>query len=316
MKAVRVHEFGGPEVLTYEEVPRPSPAGGEVLVRVRAAGVNPPDWYRRVGYTNIPEHMRPAPPALPLTLGSDISGTVTEVGAGVTEFREGDEVYGLVRFPPPGLPAGYAEYATSPAAHLAHKPTTIDHVQAAAVPMAGLTAYQFLFDHIRLAEGKKVLVNGAAGGVGHFLVQLAKTKHATVVAVASGRHAEFLRELGADEFVDYTTMAVTTRDADYVLDTVGGPEGHQLLPALKRGGVLMPVFFGDYHRDEAARLGITFLSGQVHSDGQQMAELARLIDAGQVRVGIDSVFPLADAGKAHERAAQGHIQGKIVLDVA
>jgi NADPH:quinone reductase-like Zn-dependent oxidoreductase len=181
--------------------------------------------------------------------------------------------------------------------------------------MAGLTAYQFLFDHIELAEGKKVLVNGAAGGVGHFLVQLAKTRHANVIAVASGRHAEFLRELGADEFVDYTTTAVTTRDADYVLDTVGGPEGHQLLPTLKPGGVLMPVFFGDYHRDEAAKLDITFLSGQVHSDGRQMAELAHLIDAGQVRVGIDSVFPLADAGKAHERAAQGHIQGKIVLEV-
>jgi NADPH:quinone reductase-like Zn-dependent oxidoreductase len=277
--------------------------------------VNPPDWYKRVGYTNIPESMRPAPPALPLTLGSDISGTVAEVGAGVTDFHVGDEVYGLVRFPSPDNPgAGYAEYATAPAAHLAHKPSTIDHVHAAAVPMAGLTAYQFLFDHIQLGEDKTVLVNGAAGGVGHFLVQLAKTRRANVIAVASGRHASFLHELGVDEFVDYTTTEIPSRDADYVLDTVGGPQGHKLLPALKPGGVLMPVFFGDYHRDEAARLGITFLSGQVHSDGQQMAELGRLIDAGQVRVGIDSVFPLADAWKAHERAAQGHIQGKIVLE--
>lgn len=316
MKAVRVHEFGDPEVLTYEEVPRPTPASDEVLVRVRAAGVNPPDWYRRMGYLNIPESMRPAPPALPATLGSDISGTVVEVGADVTDLHEGDEVYGLVRFPSPDHPgAGYAEYATAPAAHLAHKPTTVDHVHAAAVPMAGLTAYQFLFDHIKLTENKKVLVNGAAGGVGHFLVQLAKTRHATVIAVASGRHAEFLRDLGADEFVDYTTTAIPTGDADYVLDTVGGPRGHQLLRALKPGGVLMPVFYGDYHREEAAKRDITFLSGQVHSDGQQMAELAGLIDTGQIRVGIDSVFPLADAWKAHERAAQGHIQGKIVLEV-
>jgi len=316
MKAVRVHEFGGPEVLTCEEVPRPTPAHDEVLVRVRAAGVNPPDWYRRVGYMNIPENMRPAPPPLPFIPGSDISGTVAEVGAGVTDLHEGDEVYGLVRFPSPGNPgAGYAEYATAPAAHLAHKPATVDHVRAAAVPMAGLTAYQFLFDHLELAEDRKVLVNGAAGGVGHFLVQLAKTRRATVIAVASGRHASFLSELGVDEFVDYTTTEVTTRDADYVLDTVGGPQGHRLLPALKPGGVLMPVFYGDYHRDEAAELGITFKSGQVHSDGQHVANLAHLIDTGQLRVGIDSVFPLADAWKAHERAEQGHLQGKIVLEV-
>ena len=317
MKAVRVHEFGGPEVLTYEEVPLPTPASDEVLVRVRAAGVNPPDWGRRTGYATIPESMRPAPPTLPFIPGSDISGTVAAVGPAVTEFQEGDEVYGLVRFPSVDNPgAGYAEYATAPAAHLAPKPTTVDHVRAAAVPMAGLTAYQFLFDHIRLGEDKKVLVNGAAGGVGHFLVQLAKTRHAHVVAVASGRHREFLDELGVDEFVDYTTTEVPAREVDYVIDTVGGPHGYRLLPALRRGGVLMPVFFGEYHRDEAAGLGISFLSGRVHSDGRQLAELGGLIDTGRVRVGIDSVFPLADAVKAHERAAQKHLQGKIVLELA
>src|SRR3954452_2246936 len=172
MKAVCVHEFGGPEVLTYEEMPTPSPAEGEVLVRVHAAGVNPPDWYRRGGDATIPAPMRPAPPPLPLLLGSDISGTVVALGAGVTEWQEGDEVFGLVRFPSVDDPGpGYAEDATAPANHLARKPSTVDHVQAAAVPMAGLTAYQFLFDHIGLAWDSKVLVIGAAGGVGHFAVQ-------------------------------------------------------------------------------------------------------------------------------------------------
>jgi NADPH:quinone reductase-like Zn-dependent oxidoreductase len=184
--------------------------------------------------------------------------------------------------------------------------------------MAGLTAYQFLFDHIQLKPGKTVLVNGAAGGVVHFLVQLAKTRDAHVIGVASGRHREFLRDLGADEVIDYTSTVVedVVRGVDHLVDTVGGPDGYRFLPVLKPGGTISPVFFGEYHAGRAAGLGITFASGQVHSDGPQMADLARLIDAGRVRVGIDSTYPLADAPKAHERAERGHLQGKIVLRVA
>ncbi|MFC4585174.1 NADP-dependent oxidoreductase [Sphaerisporangium corydalis] len=318
MMAVRVHEFGGPEVLTYEEVPRPEPGPGDVLVRVRAACLNPPDWYARTGFATIPESMRPVMP-LPFTPGSDVSGVVAGVGPGVTGLREGDEVFGLVRFPELGNGGkGYAEYTTSPVSHLARKPAALDHVQAAGVPMAGLTAYQFLFDHVRLEPGRTVLVNGAAGGVGHFLVQLAKTRDARVVAVASGRHEGFLRGLGADEFVDYTTTRVqeVVRDVDHVFDTVGGPDGHRFLPVVRRGGTISPVFFGDYHTERAAELGITFPGGQVRSDGAQMAELARLADAGSLRVGVDGVYALADAAKAHDRAERGHIQGKIVLRVA
>jgi NADPH:quinone reductase-like Zn-dependent oxidoreductase len=318
MQAVRIHAFGEPEVLTYEEVPRPEPGPGEVLVRVHAAGLNPPDWYARRGFANLPEAIRPRV-GLPFTPGSDVSGVVVATGPEVSGLTEGDAVYGLVRFPE--LNNGgraYAEYATSPAAHLAHKPATLDHVEAAAVPMAGLTAYQLLFDHVGLEEGKTVLVNGAAGGVGHFLVQLAKTKGAHVIGVASGRHEVFLRGLGVDQFIDYTTSAVEelVRDVDHLFDTVGGPEGHRLLPIVRTGGTLTPVFYGEYHRELAAERGITFRSGQVHSDGGQMAVLARLFEAGRLRVGIDGVFPLADAHKAHERAEQGHIQGKLVLRVA
>ncbi|WP_347402868.1 NADP-dependent oxidoreductase [Protofrankia symbiont of Coriaria ruscifolia] len=318
MKAVRVHAFGGPEVLMYEEVPRPEPGPGNVLIRVHAAGLNPPDWYARTGFANIPEELGRPKLLVPFTPGSDVSGVVAAVGPGVTGLHVGDAVFGLVRFPELNNGGrGYAEYTTSPASHLARKPASIDHVHAAGVPMAGLTAYQYLFDHVRLEPDRSVLVNGAAGGVGHFVAQLAKTRDARIIGVASGRHETFLRKLGVDQFIDYTTTAAeqVVRDVDLVVDTVGGPRGHRFLPVLKRGGTISPVFFGEYHRERAAELGITVTSGQVHSDGAQMAELARLIDTGRVQVGIDSVFPLADAGKAHERAEQGHIQGKIILRV-
>lgn len=316
MWAARVHDFGGPECLVYEEVPRPAPGPGEVLVRVHAAGVNPPDWYARRGFANIPEAMRPVWP-LPFTPGSDISGVIAAVGDGVTEWRTGDEVFGLVNFP--GRGSGYAEFTISPAAHLARKPAALGHLEAAAVPMAGLTAYQFLVEHLRLGPGGKVLVNGAAGGVGHFAVQLAKAAGATqVIGVASGRHEAFLKDLGADRFVDYTGAAVedVVREVDVLIDTVGGPDGHRFLPVMRPGGCIAPVYFGEYHRDRAAELGITVRGWQVRSSGEQLAELAVLFDAGRLRVGIDSVFPLNAAAQAHTHAEQGHLQGKIVLQVA
>jgi NADPH:quinone reductase-like Zn-dependent oxidoreductase len=171
---------------------------------------------------------------------------------------------------------------------------------------------------MKLEPGKTVLVNGAAGGVGHFLVQLAKTKGAYVIGVASGRHEEFLRDLSVDQFIDYTTTAAEekVRDVDHLFDAVGGPDGHRFLQTIKPGGTITPVFLGEYHRERAAELGITFAGGQVHSDGPQMAELARLIDKGRIRVGIDSVFPLDEAARAHERGERGHLQGKVVLKVS
>lgn len=252
MKAVRMHRTGEPGVLAVEELPRPEPGIGDVLVQVHAAGLNPPDWYARKGFSNIPEELRPTLP-LPYTPGSDISGVVAAVGHGITQWQEGDEVFGLVRFPSLEMEnggRGYAEYTTSPALQLARKPAVLSHVEAAAVPMAGLTAYQYVFDHIKLDEGRRVLVNGAAGGVGHFAVQLAKLQGAYVIGVASGRHETFLRELGVDEFLDYTTTRVEdeVRDVDVLIDCVGGPDGHRFLPVLRPGGVISPVFHGDYHR--------------------------------------------------------------------
>lgn len=331
MKAIRLHEFGGPEVLRYEDVAIPEMKPGEVLVRVHAVGINPPDWYLRDGYKMLPPEWRPPVP-LPVIPGSDVSGVVEAVATDVHGFSVGDEVFGMIRFPSYGESRAYAEYVAAPASDLSRKPAGIDHVHAAGAPMSGLTAWQFLVelghDHPNPLQaelhrpvplnGKTVLINGAAGGVGHFAVQLAKWKGAHVIAVASGTQESLLRELGADEFIDYNKSAPeeVAHDVDLVLDTLGSPTTGRFLRTLKRGGALFPVFLGFSDHEEAAKLGVTVSATQVRSNGLQLAELGRLLDAGKVRIAIDSTFPLADAREAHERAAHGHIQGKIVLTVA
>lgn len=331
MKAIRIHEFGGPEVLLYEDAPLPDLKAGEVLVRVHAVGVNPPDWYLRDGYAILPPEWRPSVP-MPVIPGTDVSGVVEAVAADVQGFSVGDEVFGMVRFPSFGESAAYAEYVAAPASDLARKPARIDHVHAAGAPMSGLTAWQFLIElghdepnplqpqmHSPVPlDGRTVLVNGAAGGVGHLAVQMAKWKGAHVIAVASGTHESLLRLLGADEFIDYTksTPEDVAHDVDLVVDTLGGPTTGRFLRTIKRGGALFPVFLGFSDAEEAAKLGVTVSITQVRSNGSQLAEFGRLLDAGTIRVAIDSTFPLADARAAHERAARGRIQGKIVLTVA
>ncbi len=330
MKAIRLHEFGGPEVLRYEDAPMPELKPGEVLVRVHAVGINPPDWYLRDGYKALPSQFRPSVP-LPVIPGSDVSGVVEAVAEDVKGFSVGDKVFGMIRFPSYGKSDAYAEYVAAPASDLAPKPSGVDHLHAAGAAMSGLTAWQFLIElghdepnplqserHRPVPlDGTTVLVNGAAGGVGHLAVQLAKWKGAHVIAVASGTNESFLHELGADEFIDYTKGPPEdiAHDVDLVLDTLGGTTTDRFLQTLKRDGALFPVFPGFSDAEEAAKLGVTVSMTQVRSSGPQLAELGRLLDAGTVRVAIDSTFPLADARKAHERAAGGHIQGKIVLTV-
>jgi len=331
MKAIRQHEFGGPEVLQFEDAPIPELKAGEVRIRVHAVGLNPPDWYLRDGYQMLPVEWQPKVP-FPIILGTDISGVVEAVADDVQNFSIDDEVYAMVRFPSYGPSEAYAEYVTAPASEVALKPSGIDHIHAAATPMSLLTAWQFLIavghdvqnplqpnKHMPVAlEGKTVVINGAAGGVGHFAVQLAKRKGAKVVAVASGRHEVFLRDLGADEFIDYTKIKPedVLRDVDLVVDCVGGPETGRFLRTLKRGGALFPIFpLGFSGTDEAAQLGVTVSATQVRSNGAQLEELGHLLNEGTIRSAIDSVFTLSDARKAHERAEHGSIQGKIVLTV-
>ncbi len=334
MKAIRQHEFGGPDVLRYEDAPIPEIKPGEVLVRIHAIGLNPPDWYLRGGYKMLPAEWQPKV-SFPVTLGTDVSGVVAAVASDVRDFAVGDKVYSMVRFPSgiAGDSKAYAEYVSVPASQLALKPAGIDHVHAAAAPMSLLTAWQFMIalghntpnplqpnrhEPVPL-EGKTVLVNGAAGGVGHLALQIAKYKGAQVIAVASGKHEPLLRDLGADEFIDYTKTVPeeVVRDVDLVIDAVGGPTTGRFLRTLKRGGALFPIFpLGFSGADEAAKFGVTVSATQVQSSGAQLAQVGGLLAAGTIRVAIDSTFSLADARKAHEHAAGGHIQGKIVLTVA
>ncbi|EJC83248.1 Zn-dependent oxidoreductase, NADPH:quinone reductase [Rhizobium leguminosarum bv. trifolii WSM2297] len=334
MKAVRLHEFGGPEVLRYEDAPRPVALNGEVLVRVRAAGINPPDLYLRDGYRALPPEWQPDP-TFPLILGTDVSGVVASVGDGVSGFSVGDDVYAMVRFPEDLMrgSSAYAEYVSVPASELALKPVGIDHIQAAGTPMSLLTAWQFLIDlghdapnpfqsfhHAPVPlKDKTVLVNGAGGGVGHLAVQVAKWKGARVIAVASGKHEALLRGLGAAEFIDYTKAAAeaVAQDVDLVIDTVGGPNMERFLSVIKPGGALFLVNpLGFSGRDKAAERRITVSSTQVRSNGTQLAEAGRLLDSATIRIVIDSTYPLSKASAAHERALQGGIQGKLVFSVA
>jgi NADPH:quinone reductase-like Zn-dependent oxidoreductase len=331
MKAIRQHEFGGPEVLRYEDAPIPEIMPGEVRIRVHAIGLNPPDWYLRDGYKMLPPEWQPKVP-FPIILGTDISGVIEAIANDVEGFSVGDEVYSMVRFPSYGPSQAYAELVTAPASEVALKPAGIDHVHAAAAPMSLLTAWQFMIEvghdvqnslqpdkHMPVPlKGKKVLINGAGGGVGHFAVQLAKWKGAHVIAVASGKHEAFLRDIGADEFIDYTktTAEDVVHDVDLVIDSVGGPTNGRFLRTLKPGGALFPIFpLGFSGSAEAEQLGVKVSATQVRSSGAQLAEVARLLNDGTVRAAIDSTFLLADARKAHERAAQANIQGKIVLTI-
>ncbi|NWJ74299.1 NADP-dependent oxidoreductase [Pseudonocardia sp. ICBG1122] len=331
MKAVRLHRFGGPEVLVVDEVPVPRPEAGEVLVRVHAVGLNPPDWYAREGMPDVPETLKP-PMHLPLIPGTDVSGEVVAVGDDVATFTPGDQVFGLLRFPSVLQSGAYAEYVTAPAVYLALKPAGVDHAHAAALAMSGLTAWQFLVevghDHpspfqaaqhvpMTLGAGSTVLVNGAAGGVGHLAVQLARWRGAEVVAVASGGHERFLGELGVERFIDYTRQQPqeAVRGVDLVLDAVGGSRSRRFLQCVRRGGALYPVYFGEFDNEENAELGVTVTATQVRASGVQLARLAGLVADGDLRAAIDSTYPLEAARSAHERAARGHIQGKIVLTV-
>ncbi|MFT7722982.1 MAG: NADP-dependent oxidoreductase [Roseateles sp.] len=331
MKAVQQHEFGSPDVLRYEDAPVPELQSGQVLVRVHAASLNPPDFYLRQGYRTLPKEWWPNP-TFPIILGTDVSGVVEAVADDVTGFRAGDEVFSMVRFPEDLMKGSgaYAEYVCVAASELALKPAGIDHVHAAGAPMSLLTAWQFLielghdapnpfqsFPHAPVPlEGKTILINGAGGGVGHLAVQLAKWRGARVIAVASSKDENLMRDLGADEFIDYTRTPAedVARDVDLVIDAVGGANMERFLRVLKRGGALFlvnPLGFAGH--EEAGKLGITVSSTQVRSNGAQLAQAGRLLDDGSVRVVVDSVYPLADAARAHERAARGGTQGKLVL---
>jgi len=312
MKAVRIHNFGGPEVLQYEDAPRPQVAAAtEVLIRVYAAGVNPIDWKVREGY------MKDLwPHKFPLIPGWDLSGVVEEIEPGPAaagRFKKGDEVYSV---PDPARDGAYAEYIVVRESELALKPKSLHHVHAAAVPLAALTAWQALFDAGQLVSGQRILIHGGSGGVGHVAVQLAKWKGAHVLATASTKNQELLRELGVDEPIDYTKQKFedVARDVDLVLDLIGGETQERSWSVLKNGGALLSLVQPP-SVEKAKALGVraAFVAG--HPSGAQLAEIAHLIDSRKLKPIVERILPLVEVRRAHELSQSGHTRGKIVLRV-
>ncbi|GII56627.1 NADPH:quinone reductase [Planotetraspora thailandica] len=306
MRAVIQDDFGGPEVLKIANVERPEPGPAEVLVRVRAAAVNPTDvWHRMTG--GLAGRV--------VRLGWDVSGVVEAVGTGVTLFVPGDEVMGLPRHP---SPAGtHAEYVVSPARHLVRKPASLTDEEAGALPLAGLTAWQALAEIADVRPGQRVLVHAAAGGVGHIAVQIAKARGAYVIGTARAAKHEFLRRLGADELIDYTEVHFdeVLSDLDMVIDTIGGSYGPRSLRTLRAGGIVVSLASpGEaYLAGEARAAGKRATFMVVESDQAGLRELAALAEAGRLRPEIAAVLPLDAVAKAHDLLQTGRTTGKIVL---
>jgi NADPH:quinone reductase-like Zn-dependent oxidoreductase len=300
MHAVLIHETGSPDVLRFEEAERPEPGDGEVLIRIHAASINPIDWKYRRGFM---------PKQLPAVLGNDVSGTVELSRA--EGFAEGDEVFGIA------ASGGYAEFATASAGVIAKKPAGVSHEQAAAIPVAGMTAWQALFDRGGLEHGQTALIAGAAGGVGHFAVQFAKHAGARAVGTGSSRNRDFVLGLGADEYVDYTRqdVGVSVSDVDVAFDTVGGNTTQSLLPTVRDGGVLVTIA-GAPPEQAARERGVRAELLVMSPSSEQLARIAELVAAGDVCVEITETFPLAEVQRAHTLSESGHTRGKIILTVS
>ncbi len=309
MKAIHIHGRGGPDRLIYEDAPQPHPGAGEVLVRVYATGVIANELKWDETYQNKAGNPR----TLPIP-GHDLSGVVEEVGPGVTTLVRGLEVYALTAFDRDGAEA---EYTIALPGELAPKPRSLDHVQAAAVPLTALTAWQALFERAHLAEGQTILIHGAAGGVGVFAVQLARWKGAHVFASASARNRDFLRELGANKVIDYSTTRFenVVHDVDVVFDLVGGDTLQRSWQVIKPGGVLVSVVSPQPSFEEAKAYDVRPFWFVVEPNREQLMQIGALIDAGHIRPIIETVLPLSQARQAYEQGARGHTRGKIVLRV-
>lgn len=307
MKAVVAHEYGAPEVLKYEDAPRPEPKENELLLRVIACGVNPADPLVISGRLakEFGTH-------LPLIPGYDVAGVVEAMGAKVTKFKKGDAVYGYALFG-----GGWAEYAVLAENEAALKPKSLTFVEAAAVPMGALTAWQSLVDAAKLSDGQTVLIHGGSGGVGTFAVQIAKARGARVIATASTANQNLLKELGADVAIDYTKTKFedVAKEVDVVFDTVGRDTLARSYPLVKKGGIVTTIV----SRPDQAQLdkyGIRGTSVWSHPDGNELAEITKLIEAGAIKPIVSQTFPLSDAVKASQQAETHHTRGKLVIKIA
>ena len=309
MKAVVIHEYGGPEVLKYEDVPQPEPKQDQLRIRVIAAGVNPVDGMIRSGMFDK-EGRR----AFPVILGGDISGVVEKVGSNITKFKSGDPVFAYVSLDNSG---GYAQYAVVTEREAAPKPKSLTYVEAAAVPIVALTAWQALIDTAKLKAGQTVLIHGGSGGVGSFAIQIAKAHGAKVIATASTANQELLKQLGADVAIDYTKQNFenVAKDVDVVLDSIGKDTLARSYGVVKKGGIIVSLVA----RPDPAELekhGIRGEALSVDPNSDELSEIGKLIDEKKINVIVSQTFPLSEARKAQEQVATGHTRGKIVLKVA
>jgi len=308
MKAAVIHDFGGVDQLAIEDVPIPSPSDGEVLIDVHASGINPIDFKTRSGmgvnrgWEAVPQD---------IILGWDVSGVVTESKSG--QWNAGDKVFGMPRFP--ALSDGYAEWVTAPADELARKPENVSHLEAAAVPLAALTAWQALFDNAGLERGQNVLIHAGAGGVGHVAIQLAKWKGAHVTTTCSGRNADFVRSIGADDVIDYTSEDFSEKatSMDVVFHMISPDQRPQSYETMNDGGYLASIT-GPIPPEELDVHNVRGTFVTVRPSGSQMAEIAGLMDSGALKVNVEATYPLADIAQAHEHVERGHTRGKVVLD--
>jgi len=309
MKAMVIHEYGGPEVLKYEDVPRPEPKEDQILIRVIAAGVNPVDGMIRSGM-----FAKDGNRAFPIILGGDVAGVVEKVGSKITKFKAGDPVFAYISLDDSG---GYAQYALVTEREAALKPKSLSYVEAAAVPIVALTAWQALIDTARLSEGQTVLIHGGSGGVGTFAIQIAKARGAKVIATASTAKQDLLKELGADVAIDYTKQKFEeiAKDVDVVLDSVGKDTLAHSYGVVKKGGFIVTLV-ARIDQAELDNHGIRGASLSVEPNSDELAEIGKLIDEKKIKVVVSQTFPLSEARKAQEQAATGHTRGKIVLKVA
>jgi NADPH:quinone reductase-like Zn-dependent oxidoreductase len=305
MKAVTISKYGDQSVLTYGDIERPKPKTDEILVHNRAIAVNPVDWKIRDGLGEM-FGLR-----LPIVLGCEIAGIIEEVGSDVGDFHPGDAVYGYVSLQRNG---GYAEYTIAKPDEIAPKPGTLDFDNAAAVPVGALTSWQAIFDTANLQAGQRILITGASGGVGSMAVQLAKAKEAFVIATASGKNEEFVRSLGADEFLDYTRVKFEEKvhEADVVFDTVGGDTLERSFQTLRRGGYLITIVMPPSN-EKAESYGVRASMIGVQPSGKQLREINQLIAAGKLRTHVVTVLPLSEVKKAHQFSESGRTRGKIIL---
>ncbi len=308
MKANRIHQFGPPEVITFEDVARPVPGEGEVLVRVKAAGVGPWDAWVRAGKSALPQ-------PLPLTLGSDLSGIVEAIGPEMPESWLGVDVYGVTNA---RFTGAHADYAFAAAAMIARKPQRLSYIEAASVPVVAVTAWQMLFEHARVAPGQRVLVHGGAGNVGAYAVQMARQAGARVIATAAADDIDYVRRLGADEVIDFRSARFedVAGSVDAVIDTVGAAVQERSFDVLKRGGVLVSSV-SQPDPVKAERSGVRAVFFLVNVTAESLRRIAEMIDAGELMTAVGAVLPLAEARQAHEmlEGLRPRPRGKIVLRV-